>query len=169
MKNLPTHARLKEVLHYDPVLGLFWWKERPVTTRHDRMFNTKHSGQIAGTRSRGYAVIKVDGEDIHAHRLAWFYMTGQWPAEEIDHRNGRRLDNAFDNLREATRSQNGANRSRQSEGLRGVSKSGSKFRSRIKYEQTEEYLGTFDTEEEAHTAYAARAVQVFGEYARIAG
>lgn len=160
-----TQKRLKEVLDYCPALGLFWWKERPETDRHVKRWNTRYSGQIAGRRdNHGYGVISVDDRGHKAHRLAWLYMTGEWPPDDIDHANTWRLDNAFDNLRKATRAQNNANRhSINKTGLKGVKKLPSgRFQARI----GEEYIGVFDTAGEAHEAAMTRARVLYGEFAR---
>ena len=64
-------------------------------------------GSTAGTAlSSGYVQIMVDGEKYLAHRLAWFYETGLWPNEQIDHQNTDKSDNAFSNLRLASAGQN---------------------------------------------------------------
>lgn len=166
-----SHARLLEVLHYCPSIGAFWWKTRPDITHLNRIHNSKFAGKMAGRRnSKGYGVIKIDGTDHLIHRLAWFYMTGSEPSAEIDHENTRRLDNAFDNLREATRAQNVANtgmRSNNTTGFKGVFKTKSgRFKSQIKRNRNSDYLGTFDTPEEAHAAFAKRAVEASGSFAR---
>jgi len=166
-----TQERLKEVLHYCPDLGLFWWKVRSISSSHDKTFNKHFAGKIAGKlATNGYVRISVDGRDHAAHRLAWLYMTGVTPADDIDHRNGRKLDNAFENLREATRSQNLANRSqRNATGFKGVTRLASgRFTAEIRKNRVKDYLGSFDTAEEAHAAYEARASQVHGEFARAA-
>lgn len=159
-----TQQRLKELLHYCPHIGIFWWNER----EDDRAFNVNHAGNIAGHLSdKRYARISIGGKHYKAHRLAWFYMTGEWPKDQIDHRNGWKLDNAFDNLREATNSQNAANRPRSRPHLpKGVSAKGNRWRARITYGKRKHDLGTFDTPDEAHEAYAKRAREVHGEFAR---
>lgn len=160
-------ATLKAFLHYDPGLGLFWWKERP----NDKRFNANFAGRLAGVRlNTGYVQISIMGEKHQAHRLAWLYMTGQWPEEELDHRNTWKLDNAFENLREATRSQNCANRKTYAaSGFKGVTitKYG-RFVATISHIDGPEYLGSFSTAEEANAAYAARALELHGEFARAA-
>ncbi|WP_425985814.1 HNH endonuclease [Brevundimonas sp. TWP1-2-1b1] len=116
----------------------------------------------------GYGSINIGGKPYYVHRLAWFYMTGAWPDDQIDHRNGWRLDNAFANLREATCSQNNSNRKPSREGrLKGAYKVGNRWKAQINLKSGWEYLGYFDTEREAHEAYVRRATEAFGEFARL--
>jgi hypothetical protein len=86
-------------------------------------------------------------------------MTGQWPADEIDHANGRRADNRFNNLREATHEKNSQSQQARenSTGFPGVSKNGSKFQAQIRVSGKRYHLGTFPTPELAHAAYLAAA------------
>jgi len=68
----------------------------------------------AGTILQGYVMIRVGGRGgrvFRAHRLAWLFMTGDFPPKgyEIDHINGERADNRWANLRLVTRSQNNMN------------------------------------------------------------
>src|ERR1035437_5724966 len=100
-----TQEKLKELLHYDPETGLFTWKN----TRH----NAVKIGAIAGYwRKDGYVGIYVLGHHYLAHRIAWLYMTCEWPEFEIDHENRKYSDNRWKNLREATHLQNMHNVSR---------------------------------------------------------
>lgn len=87
-----TIARLKELLSYDPISGLFTWK---LSTS-----NRVKRGDTAGAlQQHGYIVVSIDGEQVKAHRLAVFYMTGAWPTEVVDHRNDNRADNSWLNLK----------------------------------------------------------------------
>lgn len=104
MNNQITAARLREVLHYDPDTGVFSRRERVGRGR-----NGSRCGTAGTTHSKGYVTIKVDGKTYKAHRLAWLYMTGVWPADQIDHRDTNRSNNAFANLREATGPENSQN------------------------------------------------------------
>jgi hypothetical protein len=54
--------------------------------------------------------IRIEGKAFYSHRLAWLYVHGSWPADQIDHVNRDRADNRIANLREATQSQNQQNR-----------------------------------------------------------
>lgn len=104
-KNHPelTAERLRELLSYDPETGIF----RRVATRRQ-----VKSGDIAGSDDgKGYWRIRVNGEKHRAHRLAWLYVNGAWPIDQLDHINGDKLDNRICNLREATNSENQQNRS----------------------------------------------------------
>lgn len=102
MGNL-TQARLKEILHYDPDTGIF-------TRRLDRGPNAPKDS-VAGTPDKnGYIVIKVDFTQYKAHRLAWLYIYGVWPNNQIDHINHIVDDNRIVNLRDVTNSENQANR-----------------------------------------------------------
>tara|TARA_R110002126_G_C10195847_1_gene476394 strand:- start:25 stop:531 length:507 start_codon:yes stop_codon:yes gene_type:complete len=112
-----SQDRLKELLNYDPITGIF--------TRIKRSSNNDVIGKSVGSSdcSKGYLRISIDGVRYKAHRLAYLYMTGDWPLEVVDHINGVKHDNRWCNLRPATLSQNGSNRSvvRNKLGLRGVS------------------------------------------------
>lgn len=93
-----THARLLELLHYDPETGIFTWR---VQRKHSKM----RAGDVAGSNLGDlYRQITIDMEQYSVHRLAWFYVHGVWPTEDIDHRTDRA--NSIDNLREASSQQN---------------------------------------------------------------
>lgn len=160
-----TQERVQELFHYCPGLGLFWHKPRQPVDVHAVRWNTKYAGKIAGSRnSQGYVILQIDGAKERAHRMAWLYMTGELPMGDVDHWNLNREDNAFDNLRLATTTQNHANK-------RGWSKTGRKGVSVLPSGRfgawcRKEYLGSFDTAEEASDRYFERAVQEFGEFAR---
>lgn len=165
-----TQKRLRELLKYDPETGLFYWRPRPSQTR---AWNTRYAGTIAGTvrPDNGYVKIGLEKRNYKAHRLAWLYMAGAWPAHDVDHKNGDRADNRWSNLRAATRTFNNANSSVRSDstiGLKGVVRCRDRFHARLTFQGTKYHLGAFDTPEEAHAAYCAKAKEVFGEFARAA-
>lgn len=156
-----TQEYLKSVLNYDPQTGIWTW----AITKSRRMPKGKRAGTI---RSKdGREVIKLDGVDYLAYRLAWLYMTGEWPKDQIDHINVDKSDSRFGNLRQATRSQNHANKpSPRKNGLKGTQQRGRRWSARIKVNQRVIHLGSFDTQEAAHDAYCTAARLHFGEYAR---
>lgn len=146
-----TLSRLKELLHYCQETGLF---VRLVSTSSNAKV-----GDVAGRKhSRGYWHIGIDGKDYLAHRLAWLYMTGAWPTNQIDHINGVRDDNRISNLRGATNAENQQNtalRDDNTSGFMGVSwfRERGKWHARITIAGKDKHLGYFDTPEDAHEAY----------------
>lgn len=142
---------LRELLSYAPLTGEFRWRvalpRRPDTR-----------GQVAGgMTNQGYWVIKLFGRTYRAHRVAWALMTGDWPAQLIDHRDGNRANNVFSNLRDANNRINSENkrRTRAASGYLGVSKHKHKYEARIQVRGEAFYLGVFDTAEEAFSAYVS--------------
>lgn len=160
-----TINKLKSLVHYDPITGVFIRKTKA---------NQTPLGSFATNKdSKGYTRVRIAGERFTAHRLAWFYMTGQWPAKEVDHKNRVRTDNRWSNLREADEFNNKRNTSvyrNNKAGFKGVSwhVCSKKWRSRIRIDGKEVNLGLFDTPEAANAAYAAAATQHFGEFSRSA-
>ena len=147
-----AHARLREVLAYDAAAGRFTWLKK--ITRYTRVGTT-----AGGVHSSGYFIVCVDGTLHRGHRLAWFWMTGEWPEGPIDHLNGVRHDNRFNNLREVTRQANAQNvRSAQinnKTGYLGVCEHGSSWRAQIKINGKRLILGSFPSPALAHAAYLA--------------
>lgn len=144
-----TQSILKEVLHYDPNTGEFRWK---INRRRIKY------GNIAGTIRHDYITIVYEQKQYFVHRLAWLYMTGNWPTNQIDHINGIGHDNRWHNLREATNSQNNQNRAlskNNKSGFIGVSwcKQRNKWRAQIKFNNKKMYLGSFECPQEAYQAY----------------
>lgn len=162
-----TAQRLRELLHYDPEAGVFTW-------RVDRSIKTKAGAVAGGPMVRGDHAICIDFRKHKTHRLAWLYMTGEWPKHEIDHRDTDALNNRWENLREATSAQNKQNL-RKAKGrnrcgvlgvyLHGQNKLGAdRWRARIRVDGTTVHLGLFDSAELAHAAYvsAKRRLHPFG-------
>lgn len=157
-----TPELLKSILHYDPDTGIFTWK-----IKRKKVF----AGDVAGgVRGEGYHCIQYAGRVYRAHRLAHLYMTGEWPTHLIDHVNGDRLDNRWENLRPATRTQNNINcatYSNNKSGLKGVkSCNDGKFEARICVNGKQMHLGRFASAQEAHDAYWMAAKEHFGDFAR---
>lgn len=148
-----TQERLKYLLNYDPETGVFTWNV-------NRTAGVK-AGDIAGsTGPEGYRIINVYGQAYRGHRVAWFYMTGEWPPQVIDHINKNPSDNRFENLRLASIAQNGMNRKRDirnASGVTGVTwcKTSRKWRADIGENGKILRLGRFQTLEEAVAARKA--------------
>jgi hypothetical protein len=161
-KNL-TARLLRELLHYDLKTGVFTWiKRRPRI----------HVGMIAGcTMKKGYRRIVVNNSGYQAHRLAWLYMTGKWPLDEIDHFDCDKANNRFANLREIPKNCQQQNQrlphKGSATGFLGVThteKSLKPYRASIRVNGRLHYLGDFVTPENAHTVYlkAKRRLHKFG-------
>lgn len=153
-----TADRLREVLDYDAGSGVF--------TRRTSG-GGRRAGDIAGGASYdGYTTISVDGTRYRAARLAWLWMTGAWPACDVDHIDRDRRNDAWSNLRAASRSENCANQPARS-GLKGASfvSAKGKWKAQIRKSGKNTHIGYFDSEADAHAAYMAAAVTAFGEFA----
>jgi hypothetical protein len=145
-------ARLRELLHYDPDTGIF--------TRKVRTSHRINVGDVAGTRRPdGYLKISVIDTSCLAHRLAWLYMTGEWPKHQVDHINGVRHDNRFVNLRDVTPTHNQQNQRvahirNKSCGLLGVTLTkGNTWQAQISVNGRHKHIGTYPTPQEASEAY----------------
>lgn len=150
---------LKNALEYFPEIGVFRWKISPA--------KNIAIGSIAGAPdNRGYWQIRCCRRLYYAHRLAWLFMTEEWPAFQLDHKNLNKSDNRWENLRAATATQNRANQRGYGKYPKGVCLQGKKFQAQIQKNGKHLYLGIFATQEEASEAYAIAAKQYFGEYAR---
>ncbi len=171
-KNGPTRTRLNEVLCYQPEVGLFYWLPKSGFGREPNRWNAKHAGMVAGgLNAGGYRDIRIDGVMLKAHRLAWLFMTGEWPSVQIDHIDGNPSNNRFDNLRLADVSQNQANGRRRvdnTSGFKGACRNGNKWVAYITSNKRRIHLGLFGSAEAAHAAYCRAAVQLNGEFARFA-
>lgn len=105
--------------------------------------------------------------------LVWLAFRGERPTGmEIDHIDNNRLNDHLSNLRLATRSQNqancsGRNRLNKKSRYKGVSPNRSNWQAKIRKNNKIICLGTFDTQEKAACAYNKKAVELFGEYARL--
>lgn len=148
-----TADTLRSVLHYDQETGIFTWK---VSTS-----NRVKVGAVAGCPDgRGYLMIRVQSRLYLAHRLAWLYVSGTWPTDQLDHVNRVRTDNRIENLREVTNKQNGQNKSKSSNNTSGHTgvywhKSYSKWQACIKHNQKLIHLGYFTDIEDAIAARKA--------------
>lgn len=155
---------LRALLKYDPQSGVFTWIKPPTFRRR--------SGNGAGSiNQKGYRRIGIRRRYYAAHRLAWLYMTGEWPSLQVDHINNDRADNRWANLRLATNSQNKANspkRANTSSPLKGAFPRGGRWEAAITFNNKRRYLGLYATPEEAHAVYCAEAIRLFGQFARAA-
>jgi hypothetical protein len=149
-----TAERLRELLDYDPETGFFCWRVQRGPCK---------PGEPAGCLNKRWNAlyIRIDGPLYFSHRLAFLWMLGHWPKNEVDHFDGNRANNSWANLRDVTRQQNEQNHSR-AKGNNphlgvGWSKSKKKWRAYINAGDGRKFLhlGYFATPEEARAAYVA--------------
>lgn len=147
-------AHLREILHYDPDTGVFRWMV-------DIARRSRAGDEAGGLNAQGYRKIKIYGRVYACHRLAWAWMTGEWPEVLVDHRDGVKSNCRWLNLRLATEQVNAENRraahAGSVSGLLGVSfhRRAKKWRAGIESGGKFYHLGHHDTPELAHAAYVA--------------
>ena len=160
-----TAERLRELLEYFPETGGWWWLVPGPGRTKDMFFGCRASGN--------YLTIRVDGVLYSSHRLAWLWMTGKWPVDEVDHWDLDRQNNRWKNLREATKSQNRANLrpyANCASGAKGVRfyEPNQKWLARISVNGKRIHLGYRETRKEAVALYEIAAREAYGEFARFA-
>jgi len=101
-----TQEYLKSVLNYDPETGLF--------VRIKRTSNSVKIGDVAGSikmssGGKRYIAIRVNGKKHSAHRLAFLYMTGNFPENQVDHDDGNGTNNKWLNLNDVSNIENSRN------------------------------------------------------------
>ena len=162
-----TAEYIRGRLHYDPDTGIFTWRERPGRNQ----WNSAHSGKRAGSAHNcGYWFIGIDLQYYLAGRIAWLYMTGAWPKNEIDHRNLNRADDRWENLREATHAQNSTNRRVRADntsGHAGISWCArtKKWAAHVQVNGRPRHVGYFACLDEAVAARRAGEALHYGEFA----
>lgn len=154
-------ADIAAVLSYAPLTGLFHWKV-------DRGQRVKAGDLAGGVSPDGYHQISVFNQKYVAHRIAWLLSFGDWPAGQIDHVNGDRLDNRLANLRVCSISGNAQNRGGNE--TTGTKAHRGRWVSRIKADGVTYHLGSFASRAEAHAAYcgAKRIAHQFSPIVRYA-
>lgn len=96
-----TQEYLKSILRYDPDTGEWTWliRKKGISNVH------------AGTRnSLGYKVIKINQKIYRGSRLAWLFMTGEWPSGTIDHKDRDPTNDRWINLADVSKSDQSRNR-----------------------------------------------------------
>lgn len=157
-----TADRLREIMSYDPETGIM---VRRLAVKRGPV------GSAVGTvNSCGYLICRIHYRIYYVHRLAWLYMTGEWPAEYIDHINYNRSDNRWANLRQASKAQNVWNKrkmARNKSGATGVYwfKQYGRWKASIVVNGRECFLGYFDDKSKAIVARAAAELRHFGDFA----
>lgn len=156
-----TQKRLKELFIYDPYTGIF--------TRKVDCNRAKRGDRAECKHNQGYVRISVDGNRYLAHRLAFLYMTGTLPSQEVDHINGTRSDNSWNNLRECSSQQNKFNMAGYGKsGVKGVywNTDKRKWQAQTSVNGRVRYLGRFDDLEVAEELVKFVREIAHGEFAR---
>lgn len=152
-----SQSELREALIYDPDTG-HWFRRRSS--------KACKAGKRLPIPERGkYHRIRINRVGYRAHRLAWLYMTGEWPTEQVDHINGEPSDNRWSNLRLANPIENARNsriRDDNTSGSPGVARYKNGWRAYI----CGKHLGCFRTWEEAVACYHGASTVLFGEFKR---
>lgn len=152
-----TQERLKELFSYDQKTGVF---KRKIPRGNQSL------SAIPGTKLHpsGRKYMHVDGCTYFSYRLAWLYVYGRFPINEIDHIDGNKGNDSIDNLREATRKINAQNKrtpmANNKSGYLGVNKRGNRYRARIRVDGKLINIGHFLTPQEAHEAYMRKKTEL---------
>lgn len=158
-----TQDYLKECLTYDIDKGFFVWNERPEQhfncLNGYKIWNKRFKGKEAGhiKKTCGYRVICIDNFRYQAHRLAWLYVHGVEPSDNIDHINHIRTDNSIKNLRVASHETNSRNASMYKSNTSGVTgvhwkKNSKKWCARFRVKGVVTNVGLFDDLNDAEKA-----------------
>ncbi len=129
---------------------LFYYKEGNLLWKVSRGNRAKIDG-IAGSfdSSNGYRHVMLNKKKFYIHRLVWIYHNGEIPAGmQIDHIDRCRTNNNIENLRVLSEKNNKRNVA----GV-GAYQIGDKYMAAIRIDGKNEYLGYFNTKEEAMNRY----------------
>lgn len=168
-KALPEKSYLLQLLRYEPTTGHLYWMERSLsrfaTERAGKVWNSRFAGKLAsvGLHSRGYIYIQLEGVRFLAHRVIWKMVTGCDP-EEVDHINGHRSDNRWENLRDVSKvvnCQNSHLSKNNKSGVLGVMfhKASAKWLAKIGVGMEAIHLGVFDEFDDAVAARKAAEIE----------
>ena len=145
-KSSITAETLRDLMAYIPETGEFFWRVRSTGRRTDRPAGT--------TLNTGYRAIIIKGTPYQAHRLAWLYMTGEWPKFQVDHINKIKDDNRWENLRDVPPIINSWNRKKHRDNTSGYTgvvwhKSLKKWQVLCRSSGKQMYLGVYENVHEA--------------------
>jgi hypothetical protein len=155
-----TQKELKERLHYDPATGIF------TCVYVIKQYSRNIGDQVGSLTNHGYLCTSINKKVYKCHRLAWLYMTGDFPKNFIDHIDGNPSNNAWANLREATPKQNQENvhlRKDNKSGFKGVAwhKASKKWSASLAHNKKHIWLGVYETPEEAALVVKLKRAELF--------
>jgi len=148
-----TQAEVLKYFEYKD--GNLYWKTMPC--KRNDLIGTKAGTDIGDNRSH----ITINKKHYKTHRLVYFMFHGFMP-KEVDHIDGNSLNNRIENLRPATREENGYNKTLQKNNTTGYKnvywhKQVKKWAVRICFDKKIKHIGLFkDLELAALVAEEAR-------------
>lgn len=168
---LPSQEAIRQLLSYDHESGKLFWKERGPenfmagkrsASHACKLWNSRYSGKEAMTAVGGDGYLKgtIWGKYFLAHRVIWKIVMGIDP-DEIDHINGNKRDNRWENLRDVDRNENAKNIATpltNTSGNIGIHKRGPSWFVGIRGNGKQLHVGSYPTLEEAKNARKAAEV-----------
>jgi len=150
---------IKKLFHYDAESGMLLW-------RKGNNRNVKPWQEAKSSNGHGYYNVKIDGKSYLVHRLIWLYVYGNFPKEDIDHKNRIKNDNRLCNLRDVSRTDNCQNISlpnHNKSGHIGVSwfKSHNCWTVYVKVDKKNKWLGNYKNLDDAIAARKAGEKQYY--------
>lgn len=82
-----TQELLKELIDYDPLTGVFVWRERPLIMFNSKQgyggWNARYANKEAGCFAKNknglvFKKVRIFSNNYLCHHIAYFYMTGNW-------------------------------------------------------------------------------------------
>jgi hypothetical protein len=160
-----NHKELLEELYYEPDTGEFYW----LVGGHGRRLG-KPIGYLS---TIPYQTVTYKTIVLRMNRLAWFYMTEEWPPEDmmVDHEDGNTKNNRWKNLRLATDIENAANRRRRQQTLSGakgvhLDPVSQLWNVQIIYDGVKHMFGPFETVTQAHQVHEKESQRIREEFHR---
>ena len=160
-----TQAVIRQLFTYDPATGILRWR-----IGRGRML----AGSQAGTNYYDHKTgaphcrtVQINGGRYVEAHVIWLWMTGSWPNHDVDHTDVDPFNNSWSNLREASDSENSANRHNYRSGkLKWAYEHYGRYQASLRHAGKVHHIGTFDTEQEAHNAAYALAQQLHQQFTR---
>lgn len=151
---------MKEILLTQGQIALVDDSDFELVSRHNWFAHCSHRNVYAETHTIGN----------NSKVFAMHSLILGFPAWQIDHKDGNGLNNTRENLRPTNHRMNQGNARRRTDntsGVKGVSRSGSKWQVQIRIGGKVKYIGRFDRIEDAARAYADAAHKLYGSHARL--
>lgn len=114
-----TYEKVRELFDYDPETGILLWKKPK--------YGRRKNGVAGGLDNKGYTQVTYNKKKYLVHRLAFLWMKGYNPENNIDHIDRNPSNNKWNNLREVSHQCNMQNKTcayTNKSGVCGVQKSG---------------------------------------------